>query len=260
MSVAGREVAAGLLILLVLPVARARADGPMCTIEDPDTPPASAVAPAAPAVAPPAPAVAPPAPAAPAPAVAPPAPAAPAPAVAPAVAPPAPAAPAPAVAPPAPAAPAPAVAPPAPAPLRPPAPAPRATKVEWRDVFWENRYGAVFHAEKPYRNGRLLEGEALYLALDRPDLAEAYRKRQETKSGLAIASGIFLASTAVAVAIAKTDQKNGQAAPVGPLIGIGVCLTLTGAFVIANAATPADVVTADELRRLVDVHNSAPGP
>ncbi len=137
---------------------------------------------------------------------------------------------------------------------RPPGP----SKIEWRDVFWGDRYGGVRHAARPFRDGRLLEGQALYLALDRPDLAAAYRKRQETKSSLGIATGIFLATTAVAAVIANAEVKAGRPAPVGALIGLGLGITLTGTFAIANATTPGDVVDDGELHRLVDAHNRSP--
>jgi len=148
---------------------------------------------------------------------------------------------------------------PAPPPVVAPAHQPPAqAKIEWRDIFWGDRYGRMLHAEKPYRDGRLLEGEALYLALARPDLAEAYRKRQETKAGLGIATGLFLASTMIAAAIASAEQKDGEAAPVAALVGVGISITLTGGFAIANAYTPSDVLTDDELHRLVDAHNRTP--
>src|SRR5262245_29159706 len=103
-------------------------------------------------------------------------------------------------------------------------------KIEWRDVFWGDRYGRLLHAEKPYRNGRLLEGEDIYLALDRPDLAEAYRKRQETKTGLGIASGILLAGTAIAaaIAVAAAHSSGGHTVPVAPLVGVGIGTILSG--------------------------------
>ncbi len=132
------------------------------------------------------------------------------------------------------------------------------TKIEWRDVFWGDHYGRLRHTEKPYQDGRLLEGPGLYLALRRPDLAEAYRKRQETKTGLGVMSGLSLLTAAIAVGIVNADQKNGGPAPTAPLVGLVLSVVLAGVFGIANACTPADVLTDDELHRLIDAHNQTP--
>jgi hypothetical protein len=124
-------------------------------------------------------------------------------------------------------------------------------------IFWSDRYGRLLHAEMPYQNGRLLDGEAVYLALDRPDLAEAYRKRQETKTGLGIAAGIFLGSAAISSAIAF-EQWSDDRAPAAPVIGMAASLLLGGVFGIIGAAYSPAPITDDELNRLVTARNQAP--
>jgi hypothetical protein len=123
-------------------------------------------------------------------------------------------------------------------------------KIEWRDVFWGDRFGRVLHAEKPYQNGRLLEGEALYLALDRPDLAEAYRDREETQMHLAVISVIAFAGSVLATGIAAADH-GGR----GAWVVAGGSFVLFGAFGIGAGAYSPDVLTEDELHQLVAAHN-----
>lgn len=131
-------------------------------------------------------------------------------------------------------------------------------KIEWRDVVWGDRNGQMVHAEKPYQSGRMLEGESLYLALDRPELAQAYRQRQETQTGLRVASGLFLVTGAIAAGIVEADQRGGRSAPAAPALGAVVSIVLGGVLGIAGIAySPADVVTDAELHRLVDAHNQA---
>jgi len=129
-------------------------------------------------------------------------------------------------------------------------------RIEWRDVFWGDRYGAMRQAEKPYQNGRLLEGETLYLALDRPDLAEAYRNRQQGRTGLGTVGTILIAGGAIAARAAKDDQRSSD----GPVLAGGAVISIIfgAVLAIAGVSTPADVVTDAELHHLVDVHNSSP--
>ena len=80
--------------------------------------------------------------------------------------------------------------------------------------------------------------------------------RQETKTGLEVATGIFLGATAVAVGLATSYQNRGHDVPAAALAGIGISVTLTDTITIAG--TPTDVVDDAELHQLVDAHNRAP--
>jgi hypothetical protein len=157
---------------------------------------------------------------------------------------------APAPAPPAPVAPlAPVVPPPTPA-----APAPEnRLRIEWREVVWGNRHGHMLHAQVPFQNGRLLEGEELYLAVDRPDLAASYRSRVQAKKGVAVAGYVLLLGSGVVASLGAGAQSGDRSA-----IVVAACLSLvTGFGLLVSSGGSADVVAPAELRRLIDAHNQS---
>lgn len=126
-------------------------------------------------------------------------------------------------------------------------------KIEWRDVVWGDRQGRMLHAEKPFQDGRLLEGEPLYLAVGRPDLAQAYRSREQGRTGLQVVGAILVAGGGVtALAIGAPHQNDGTT----PAIAAGVSVIL-GAVLLLAASVDSPIVTDSELHRLVDAHNDA---
>ena len=129
-----------------------------------------------------------------------------------------------------------------------------ALRIEWREVVWGGRHGEMLHTQQPFQGGKLLEGEALFLALGRPDLASAYKEHESLRTALGGLGGALLGGGLVTMAVGAAEQKNGGSAT--PAI-VGLVMTLVGTIVALSADGVPDAVTNDDLHHLVDLHNQS---
>jgi hypothetical protein len=74
----------------------------------------------------------------------------------------------------------------APTSIKPLVPLAPSQPIELREVFWGDRYGGVRHGPFPFQGIRPLDGAALYRALGRDDLADAYESRVGAKIALSL--------------------------------------------------------------------------
>jgi hypothetical protein len=129
-----------------------------------------------------------------------------------------------------------------------------ALKIEWREVVWGGRHGELLHAQQPFQGGKLLQGEELFLALGRPDLAATFKQHESQRTTIGGLGGVLVCSGLVTMAIGASEQKDGGSST--PTIA-GLVITLVGAYLALSASDVPNVVTNDDLHHLVDVHNQS---
>lgn len=142
------------------------------------------------------------------------------------------------------------------------APAQHTGSIEVREVFWADRHGGLRHESLPFLGQRVLEGEELYTALGRPDLARQMRHSAETKTLLTVAAYTALLATGVAGFIAAGPSQaclesgrscDGGHEAVMPILALGLAGALT--LGIGAHTMTIDPLTASQRQALIDEHN-----
>lgn len=144
--------------------------------------------------------------------------------------------------------------------------------IELREILW-SRYGEVRHARFPFQGDKPLNGVALYQAMGRDDLVQAYESRTDAKIAFAIASlAAMVAGTVVLTGatpdtecdalsknptnfqspLCRTDWKTDQ-------IATGIVLTLLGPVLlgIAGLGITADPLSPAERQKLIETYNAS---
>src|SRR5690348_11664236 len=85
-------------------------------------------------------------------------------------------------------------------------PAPPATRLEMREVFWGDRQGRLRHRPIAFAGERPIEGAAFYLAVDRPDLAAEYRRREATAEAVAGVGLLGVVAGAIGAGVIVHDR------------------------------------------------------